>query len=78
MELLGLPLVPRVALRKLWLMGKRNLGKHTPSGFGVRSKSINKALRLVSKCEVIPQKIAGTSLMAVLQERNQGNRDAGR
>jgi 2-polyprenyl-3-methyl-5-hydroxy-6-metoxy-1,4-benzoquinol methylase len=71
----GLPLVPTVAARKLWLMGKRNLREAYSSGFGVGSKSVNAALRMVSKCEVIPQRMAGTSLMAVLQERKQGNRD---
>jgi 2-polyprenyl-3-methyl-5-hydroxy-6-metoxy-1,4-benzoquinol methylase len=63
----GLPLVPTVAARKLWLMGKRDLAKAYSAGFGPRAKSVNEILRFVSKCEVIPQKIAGTSLMAILQ-----------
>jgi len=33
---------------------------------------VNKALRRVSKCEMIPLRIAGTSLMAVLESTGQG------
>ena len=68
----GLPLVPMVAMRKLWLMRKSNLSEAYSSGFGVRAKSVNKALRFVSECEVIPQRIAGTSLMAILESKGQG------
>ncbi len=67
----GLPLVPTVAIRKLWLMGKQNLREAYSSGFGVRMKVMNRALRCISRCEVIPQKIAGTSLMAVLQVKER-------
>jgi methyltransferase family protein len=63
----GLPLVPTMAARKLWLIGNRDLAKAYSTGFGPPAKSINKVLRFISKCEVIPQKVAGTSLMAILQ-----------
>lgn len=62
----GLPLVPILVLRKLWLMGQQDQSKIITAGFHSRSPSINKALGIVSKCELIPQKFLGTSLMAVL------------
>jgi SAM-dependent methyltransferase len=67
----GLPLVPTVAVRKLWLKEKGELGKTYAKGFGVPAKSVNQVLRFVSKWEVIPQKLAGTSLMAILQPKDQ-------
>ncbi len=63
----GLPLVPTVAVRKLWLVGKRDLAKAYSAGFAPPGKSVNEILRFISKWEAIPQKVAGTSLMAILQ-----------
>jgi len=63
----GLPLVPALALRKLWLMGNHDQKKIISAGFDPRTPAINGMLRLVSRCEVIPQKFLGTSLMALLQ-----------
>lgn len=63
----GLPLVPTLALRKLWLLGARDQRKAYSTGFDSRSAAVNKMMRLLSQCEVIPQKILGTSLMAVVQ-----------
>ena len=63
----GLPLVPALALRKLWLMGNHDQEKIISAGFDPRTPAINGMLRLVSRCEVIPQKFLGTSLMALLQ-----------
>jgi hypothetical protein len=63
----GLPLVPTLALRKLWLMGKRDQQVIISSGFDSRSTTINSLLRLASQCEMIPQKLLGTSLMAILE-----------
>jgi SAM-dependent methyltransferase len=63
----GLPLVPTLALRKLWLKGKRDKRGIISSGFDSRSKAINSLLRLASQCETIPQKLLGTSLMAILE-----------
>ncbi len=68
----GLPMVPTVAVRKLWLRERGDLGKAYAKGFGVSAKSVNRVLRFVSKWEVIPQKLAGTSLMAILQLKDQG------
>ncbi len=63
----GLPLVPTLLLRKMWLLGSHDQDKIITSGFDSRTPGINNALGLLAKCEVIPQKLLGTSLMAVLQ-----------
>jgi len=63
----GLPLVPTLAIRKFWLMGKRNQSNIITSGFDARTPAINKSLGFLSKFELIPQKLLGTSLMAILQ-----------
>jgi SAM-dependent methyltransferase len=65
----GLPLVPALALRKLWLMGDQDQKKIISAGFDARTPAINGMLRFLSRCEWIPQKFLGTSLMAVLQTR---------
>jgi 2-polyprenyl-3-methyl-5-hydroxy-6-metoxy-1,4-benzoquinol methylase len=65
----GLPLVPALALRKLWLMGNHDQKKIISAGFDTRTPAINGMLRFLSRCEWIPQKFLGTSLMAVLQTR---------
>lgn len=61
----GLPLLPILLLRKLWLLGCHDEGKIISSGFDSRNGFINHLLGLVSQCEPIPQKILGTSLMTV-------------
>jgi SAM-dependent methyltransferase len=63
----GLPLVPVLLVRKLSLCGKADLGKVYSAGFDSRSTAINSALGALSRCEWIPQKILGTSLMAILR-----------
>ncbi len=63
----GLPLVPTLVLRKLWLMGKHDKDKIISTGFDSRTKIINQLLGLISRCELIPQTLLGTSLMAVLE-----------
>jgi len=63
----GLPLVPALALRKLWLMGNHDRKKIISAGFDSRTPAINGMLRFLSRCEAIPQKFLGTSLMAVCQ-----------
>ena len=64
----GLPLTPILALRKLWLAGNRSRQGIITTGFAPRTPAINAILSSVSRCEPIPQKLLGTSLMAVLQE----------
>jgi SAM-dependent methyltransferase len=63
----GLPLVPTLAIRKLWLIGQHDQTKAISSGFDSRSPAINHVLGLLSRCELLPQKRLGTSLMAILQ-----------
>jgi len=61
----GLPLTPTLMLRKLLLMGGRDQRRIITSGFDSRSPWINKALGDLARLERIPQKLLGTSLMAV-------------
>jgi 2-polyprenyl-3-methyl-5-hydroxy-6-metoxy-1,4-benzoquinol methylase len=63
----GLPLVPTLMLRKLWLLGRHDQSKIITAGLDTRTAGMNKALGWLAKCEVIPQKLLGTSLMALLQ-----------
>ena len=63
----GLPLVPTLVLRKLWLLGQHDKDKIISAGFDSRTNVINQLLGMVSRCEPIPQSFLGTSLMAVLQ-----------
>ena len=63
----GVPLVPALLLRKLWLSGKRGKENVISTGFDSRNKFVNRCLHLISKCEPIPQKFMGTSLLAILQ-----------
>lgn len=64
----GFPLVPMLLLRKFWLQGWKDQRKVVSAGIDSRTPVIDKALGLLSKCEVIPQKLLGTSLMAVLEK----------
>jgi hypothetical protein len=58
----GLPLVPLLLARKGMSM-ERTDGK---AGFDTRGSTINSLLGVVARCEPLPQKLLGTSLMAVL------------
>jgi SAM-dependent methyltransferase len=63
----GLPLVPTLAFRKLWLMGKHDQREIITTGFDSRSKGINSAFGALARCEWIPQRFLGTSLLAVFE-----------
>jgi SAM-dependent methyltransferase len=63
----GLPLVPTLLVRKLWLKGMHGNDEIIKSGFDSGSKSIDRLMGLLASCEFIPQKLIGTSLMVVLQ-----------
>lgn len=63
----GLPLVPTLMLRKLWLMGIHDHDKILSAGFDSRTGIINHSMGMLAKCEPIPQTFLGTSLMGVLQ-----------
>jgi cyclopropane fatty-acyl-phospholipid synthase-like methyltransferase len=63
----GLPLVPTLLLRRLWLWGRRDADEIISSGFDSRTQLINQTLKFLSALEPIPQRFLGTSLMAVLE-----------
>ncbi len=60
----GLPLVPLLLLRKMVSLQVDN-GR---VGFDPGSRTVNNLLSLLARCEAIPQKILGTSVMAVLEK----------
>jgi SAM-dependent methyltransferase len=64
----GLPLLPTLVLRKLWLIGRRGESRIITTGFDSRTPVINNALAALSRCERIPQKLLGTSLMAAFRK----------
>ena len=63
----GLSLVPTLALRKLWLLGKKDQSQIISEGFDARNSALNAALGFLSRCEPLPQKFLGTSLMATFR-----------
>jgi hypothetical protein len=63
----GFPLLPVLAIRKLVLMGKRDQGKIVSTGFDSKTPWIDTAMAALARLERIPQKLLGTSLMAVLK-----------
>jgi SAM-dependent methyltransferase len=61
----GGPLLPIAALRKATLtLGRKQLDNYS-TGFDPRGDFINTCLYRLSRCELVPQRIAGTSVMAV-------------
>lgn len=68
----GLPMAPTLAIRKFWFKGKNDQSKIYAAGFDSGNRVINKALGALAGCEVIPQKIFGTSVMAVCQRSLSG------
>jgi SAM-dependent methyltransferase len=67
----GFPLTPTLLIRKISLGRGQDQRKAYSAGFGIRTRAINNVLACISKCEVIPQKLMGTSLMAVLNRKTQ-------
>lgn len=67
----GLPLVPALLLRKVWLIGKKDESKIITSGFDSRTGATNKFMELAARCEWLPQKTLGTSLMAVFSRSKE-------
>jgi SAM-dependent methyltransferase len=63
----GLPLVPLLLARKGMSMRPTD-GK---AGFDTRGSAINSVLSLLARCEPLPQKFLGTSLMAVMQNHGK-------
>jgi len=64
----GLPLIPLLMLRRFWILG-RTREEVMATGFSDRRPSINRLLMSLSRCEWIPQRWLGTSLMAVFEKR---------
>ncbi|MFZ0036021.1 MAG: methyltransferase domain-containing protein, partial [Candidatus Acidiferrales bacterium] len=60
------PLLPALAIRKLWLRGNLDEDKVVSAGFDSGSAAMNHIFGFACRCELIPQKIMGASLMAVL------------
>lgn len=65
----GMPLVPLLVLRKVMLaVRKRTDDEILHSGFKPPSKLWNRALGLLARCEPLPQRVVGSSVMAVLRK----------
>jgi len=65
----GLSLVPILAIRKLWLSGKTDQSQIISTGFDSRNSLVNAAMGALARCEPLPQRLLGTSLMAVFRFR---------
>jgi len=63
----GLPLIPSLAIRKLWLMGRKGESQIISQGFNARNSAVNRAMAFLSRCESLPQRLLGTSLMATFR-----------
>jgi SAM-dependent methyltransferase len=65
----GFPLVPLLMARKALLLFQRKEQNIIRLGFDSRGKISNRALSLLSRCEILPQRFSGTSLMAIIENR---------
>lgn len=65
----GMPLVPLLLMRRAWL-SLRTPRSIIKMGLDTRGPLMNSVLLALSRCEVIPQRLAGTSLMAVLSRKS--------
>ena len=65
----GGPLVPIAALRKLLLSLRSQRPDTYETGFDPGSPLVNRLLYASSRCELVPQRLAGTSVMAILEPR---------
>jgi SAM-dependent methyltransferase len=63
----GFPLLPAVMLRRFWLAGKRGEAEIISAGFPSPGRSMNRLIAWLYRCEPTPQKLLGTSIMAVLK-----------
>lgn len=63
----GLPLVPALMVRKVLLMGKQDKQQIISTGMDSRTPALNGILNVLANCELVPQKILGASLMAILE-----------
>jgi SAM-dependent methyltransferase len=65
----GLPLLPLLMARKALLLFQREEQNIIRLGFDSRGNISNRALSLLSRCEILPQRFLGTSLMAIIENR---------
>jgi SAM-dependent methyltransferase len=63
----GAPLIPLLMLRKAVVGLQRDEQGVVSTGFALGSPALNSWLMILSRFEMLPQKFAGTSLMAVLE-----------
>src|SRR5207302_9390085 len=68
----GLPLIPLLILRRFWALG-RTREEVIATGLSDRGTLMNHLLLLLSGCEWIPQRLLGTSLMAVFEAPSDGD-----
>lgn len=61
----GMPLIPSLMVRKIWLADKREQSEIIASGFDSRSPAINRIMGALAQFERIPQSVLGSSLMMV-------------
>lgn len=67
----GLPLLAPLLVRSLSVIGKRDEDQIIAKGFDTRNGTVNRWLSRLSKCEFLPQRLIGTSLMTVLQAKHR-------
>ena len=60
----GLPLLPLLLIRKAMKLDRDN-GR---AGFDSRAPVLNLALSVLARCELVPQRLVGTSVMAILEK----------
>jgi SAM-dependent methyltransferase len=63
----GVPLIPLLLLRKAVVAFRRSEQEIISAGFDPGPRGLNSALMFLARCEILPQKLMGTSLMAVLE-----------
>jgi hypothetical protein len=63
----GLSMMPLLLLRKVVIGFRRNEKAVISGGLDPRTPALNTALMFLARCEALPQKMAGTSLMMVFE-----------
>jgi len=66
----GMPLIPTLMIRKILLLGRQDETQFVSLGMDSRTPALNRMLGLLASCEMIPQRAAGTSLMAILTRKD--------
>lgn len=68
----GFSLVPVLFLRNLRVRGMQKENEIIRAGLDSRNGPVNRVMGLLAACEPIPQKLIGTSLMAILRVGSHG------